>query len=264
MRHDEIAAVEGLRQYLLSKGMRVEPREDGEDPPDFYLTVEGERFAVEVTNLIDEIEAKGADIPRLSYTNSVHKLASDIEKESRKAETLKGHYVLWVNGPFDDFAQFRKHIKSKSMAFLEQTKNTSPEDGEYLLAADETGAILTTCFPDQTPEYLQGVSAVFCSISKKENSPDRLSLVITSPQFTDWEKEIELDACRLLQRSISAKCDKLKDITSRRILLLPDLSRFMDIKVYQKCVGKLHGLENFHSIFVSDAGGATVSIHGPW
>jgi hypothetical protein len=263
MRHDEIAAVEGFREYLLSKGMRVEPREDGEDPPDFYVTVERERFAVEVTNLMDEIETGGADIPRLSYTNSVHKLTIEIEEESRNSGTLRGHYVLWVNGPFENFSKLKKHIKSKSMVFLEQTKNTSPGYGEYLLAADETGAILTTDFTDQPPEVLQG-EAVFCFIWKKDDCSNHLSLIITSPKFMDWKVELERDACKLLQRSISEKCDKLKDVTSKRILLLPDLSRFMDLKVYQKCVAKLHGLENFHSILVSSASGDIIAIHGPW
>lgn len=264
MRHDEIAAVEGFRQYLLSKGMRVGPREDGADPPDFYLTVEGERFAVEVTNLIDEIETNGPYIPRLSYTNSVHKLTTEIEEESRNTGTLKGHYVFWINGPFESFPKLKEHIKSKSMTFLEQTKDTSPGYGEYLLAADETGAILTTDFPEQPPDYLHGVGAVFCFIWKKEDNPNQLSLVITSPKFMDWEKEIEQEACKLLQRSISEKSRKLKEVTLKRILLLPDLSRFMDVKVYQKCIGTLHVLENFHSVLISDTRGAVVSIHGPW
>ncbi len=185
MRNDEIAAIVGFRDYFLEKGMKVEPWEEGEDPPDFYLTVESERFAVEVTNLIDEIEVNkedaprpsytaaevtnpideievnGKDVSRLSYTMVVDKLASEIEKESLKNGIMGGSYVLWVNGPLKDFSKHKRHIKAKALAFLEQMKDSAPGYGEYLLAADETGIILKTDFPDQSPECLHGVGAGF-------------------------------------------------------------------------------------------------------
>ena len=85
MRKDEIAAVESFRQHLLNKGMAVEPWQGGDESPDFYLTI-GERFAVEVTNLIDDVEINGNKVPRLLYAVSTEKLASEIEKESAIGE----------------------------------------------------------------------------------------------------------------------------------------------------------------------------------
>ncbi len=94
------------------------------------------------------------------------------------------------------------------------------------------------------------------------------------PKFADLKiklveslRDMAEEPARQIERTldeISEKSDKLKDLTSKRILLLPDLSRFMDLNVYRKCVGKLQGLENFHSILISDARGAIVTIHGPW
>ena len=264
MRNDEIAAIESFSEHLLSKGIKVEPWEEGEDPPDFYLMVESERFAVEVTNLIDEIKVNDKSVPRLAYSISVDRLVSEIEQESHKKGNLKGSYQLWVDGPFEDFFKVKKHIKSESLTFLEDTKDLSPELGKYLLAADDTGAILKTDFPEEPPELLQGAGAVFCFISKKHGSADRVFPLKTSPKWLDWEADLAQEACGLLQAAISTKCHKLKNVATKKILLLPDLSRFMTLELYRRCVGKLHGLNNFHAVYLGDVKGVRIGIHGPW
>ena len=141
MRKDEIAAVESFRQHLLNKGMAVEPWQGGDESPDFYLTI-GERFAVEVTNLIDDVEINGNKVPRLLYAVSTEKLASEIEKESRDRGILKGSCQLWVNGPFEDFPEVKKHIKLESLAFLETDEGLFARNREVLAGCGRFGGNL--------------------------------------------------------------------------------------------------------------------------
>jgi hypothetical protein len=133
-----------------------------------------------------------------------------------------------------------------------------------LLAASDTGTISSTDFPDVPPDYLQGVGAIFCAICKEDYSPDRVFLRITSSKWIDWKAEMVGEACGVLQTAVSTKAEKLKKVALNKILLLPDMFRYMSAEVYEECIEKLQGLDTFHAVFILDAGGTCIPIHGPW
>ncbi len=125
IRDDEVRAIDFFRSHLLGKAIGVGSWWDGEDPPDFYITVDGERFAVEVTNLLDDVVIGGATVSRLTYVAATENLVVQIDKEARKKRILRGSYQIWVNGPFDDFSKLRKLIVSESLKFIGSTQYLS-------------------------------------------------------------------------------------------------------------------------------------------
>jgi hypothetical protein len=74
--------------------------------------------------------------------------------------------------------------------------------------------------------------------------------VAGGPVWVKWEGDAAKDIRDLLNESLNAKAEKLKDITEPKILLLLDRYRLADRQMYEECVAHLSSLSHFHTVFV--------------
>ncbi len=85
---EELVCIDSLVQYLQAiygaRGVQAEREEN--DPPDYWVTISGEKYAVEVTSIATYED----------YRVRCRKLAEEIEKVSGSNSWLSGNYALSV------------------------------------------------------------------------------------------------------------------------------------------------------------------------
>ncbi len=219
-RPEERASIRAFKRHLSKvdssiniKQIVVEPQSPN-DPPDFWITISGIKYPVEVTRIMLESE--------LAYPALCSTLIDDVLS---KAGNFKGTYMLSVNGE-PDFGKrnddrWRKLVSKIVSAVLSEEPNWeySPREyrgGYFLLSrTDEQG---------QCIEY--GVNRLV----KCRELP------------------------KLLTNAISEKCRKLgkiglADSSSNPILLFYD-DVYANIDSYNKAFAEIQGYEWVHSIFL--------------
>ena len=114
---EEQVSVDSLVHYLQRKCgcQEVQWQEEPKDPPDFWITISGKKYAVEVTSITLE--------PDNSYDDHCQKLAAKIQQISKSKNILKSNYELQVmERPNIPKSRSWKHLVSKATDYLEQTK----------------------------------------------------------------------------------------------------------------------------------------------
>lgn len=114
-----------FEQYLVSEFQLGNQKWDRGEPgqaPDFWLSVGGKSYAVEVTRIYRSFQGKDREMPRLEYHAHGRELAKAIEKEAKDKHILKGEYRLFFKG---DPAYNRQDEEQIIIAALEYIKNTS-------------------------------------------------------------------------------------------------------------------------------------------
>ena len=152
-----------------------------QEPPDYYLTLCGVRFAVEVTTLMEEV-AVGATLrmPSTGISQALIKLCKDMEDDLRKRNILRGSYML-VLQPIEDLRNARPFIEERIVRYVERTRDDKAAAPEILLQ--------------------QGRSRL--SIRKASDRRDRLYWVVHGGRGK-WEGQMRNDVTTL--RSCQSVC----------------------------------------------------------
>jgi hypothetical protein len=122
MKRSEEWARKKLTEYLTQKGVKFSS-EEGENPPDFVFVVEGEKWAVEVTELHQYI-----DVGREKSTITIeHRLLGLFRKIDRKTASRSRGYVVSLKGPY---------TREQEQKILSEVKNHILDSGERLLGGE--------------------------------------------------------------------------------------------------------------------------------
>jgi hypothetical protein len=90
IRRDEAFAQEALTRYLHSQGFsHLLWEEPDQDPPDFFLTVDGQRHAVEVTQVMDSVELGGRVISDRGVVSALRQTVATLEEAAKKRKVLR-------------------------------------------------------------------------------------------------------------------------------------------------------------------------------
>src|SRR5215210_9100381 len=89
---DEEFAKETFHEFLLERG--EVPLWEEDEAPDYYLTTGAQRYAVEVTQLMETFQLGGRNQTPVSLSHSLKRVADSIESEARKRNILSGTYSL--------------------------------------------------------------------------------------------------------------------------------------------------------------------------
>ena len=187
MRKDEIRAAEQILSYF---GSRI-PYEKtsytpGEDPPDAYLNVGNETYALEITSTeVARQPIFGEDsIREFTYMHSHRRILKDVEREAIEAGELHGKYVVTFFKPIatNDFSSHRSFFKSRLLERLKEL-SSAPVGSDRTIDLDYTelawvyklsdkGAKLYDVFEDdattESPEFKEFVrNLILCAIKKK-------------------------------------------------------------------------------------------------
>lgn len=199
----------------------------GEDPPDYYVRVDGVTYAVEVTTVMEMVMVDSTQFPVASIVRSVYDLACEVEKQALLEGALRGHYAITIPRPIPNFTRLRPRMKERALDYIRRTK------------------VEVSAAPEVILEWRRHE----CTIQKASDSSPKVSTVgpMTAVGF---EVEFKREACRLLDIAITTKADKLSHLSLPRILLLLNEYHIVDSRHYKECIPTLTSLDDFHTVFI--------------
>lgn len=219
----EKVSIDALVHFLVSEKCceKVLIDEELDDPPDFWMTVAGERFAVEVTTITND------------YTHEDHRnqLREAIEKECRKADCPHGVYMLGVTG--------RPQLPS---ARTKRGRETIQKAVNEVLTLGKR-SITAPVFEDETGQL---------HIKRSLGGSSKFHLAPMVECW--WAGEYDSNLLKLFQTAIDKKIGKLEkkgvlEKCDQAILAFYDAFLFSDMEDAVGVFKQVERVEFFHSVF---------------
>ena len=231
-RNDEEFCRKQLDRYLRDQHPTAAMEWHPSERPDFWLSVDGQRFAVEVTQLLASYASESKDGKRVRITTqsvdeSIIRFTNDVRARAKDAGILRGTYLLMFDAPFASFRREREKLLDQAVGFIERTQTI------------ERGKEIPLC---KVPIGL--------SIRKLGNSDDLVEWIST-PDLEAWDGDQIRRLQELAGDAIEMKAKKMAHVQEKRILLL--LNRYL-LTLPQHYRHALTGvaaemLQQFHEIY---------------
>ena len=201
----------------------VDVRRETNDPPDFWITIDGEKFAAEVTSIVSNE----------GYRANCRKLKEAIRQAVKQLDNMTGTYTLLMTHR----PELPRHASSewqslarRATSFIQATRSVTSTD-EYRLFKDGHGYV-----------------------DIKKVSTEGATVGLLGPVDVKWEGEIQEELCQIMWQRIAEKRRKLEkkgvpDKCPQIMLLLYDAYGYGDTEDAQKALLKVEGYDWFHSIF---------------
>jgi len=223
MRKDEEFCKEQFDEFLRLKERLDICWTEGAEPPDYYLNIGNKRFAVEVTNLMEEVNIGGQEMSHLGFRSTILRFIKRVEEEARQNGILNGAYVVNFK-PHDDFGKKKSKIKKEILDYIQETQNS----------------------PDAIRKHLLGQGRLSWYIKKDNNTKKYLTCGTFDAK---WEGQAQTELCLLLEKVIKGKSRKLNRIKLPKILLILDRYVWLDEESWEQCYDKLSLTKKFHTVF---------------
>jgi len=219
---------EFIRAISESTSIRWEGVAQRDEPPDYYLYLNGTKYAVEVTTLMEKIEVGNLELSQTTIIASLWQLVDEVEATARRENFLNGAYVVSFSRPLADFGKIREQLFDDLLAYVKTTQNLSTAPEQVI--------------------FKQGIQK--CTVQKLHNQKSYIGKAGPS-SGGKWEGEIAEEICALLEERVNDKHHKLRKISDPKILLLYDAYHFASLAMYESCQSRLTHLRSFHMIFVA-------------
>jgi len=225
--NEEHVCVDSFIQHLreIDSGQEITVREEPNDPPDFWVTVAGVTYAVEVTSIVNDY----------GYDALCRKLVKAIRSESEANNGMKGTYALTVTRrpdiPRRGTTDWRTLV-STAVTIIREMSN-APCGTESCLLKDMNGYLEIQKMSDH------GAKIGLCRIP-----------------VAKWEGEAQEELTQLFKDAIDRKLVALEKKgvlhqCSNIILLFYDAYHYGDVEDVQKAFLNVQGYESLHSIFLA-------------
>jgi len=228
---------EFIRAISESTSIRWEGVAQRDEPPDYHLYLNGTKYAVEVTTLMEKIEVGNLELSQTAIIASLWQLVDEVEATARRDNFLNGAYVVSFSRPLANFSKIRGQLFGDLLAYVKTTQNLSTA-------------------PEQIV-FKQGIQK--CTIQKLHDQKSYIGKA--GPSGGKWEGEIAEEICTLLEERVNAKHHKLRKISDPKILLLYDAYHFASRAMYESCQSRLTHVRCFHSIFVAGSNESGWILH---
>jgi len=206
----------------------------GDEPPDYYLTLCGTKYAVEVTRLMEKVTVGSAKpLPYKEISRVLQNFVGNIEILAKKEGSLHGKYLVSFT-PINNFTVVCGEIQEALLNFIRQTKNLDNFPWKTIF---KSKIRTPRCMPQN------------CEIQKLDSSSDKVLFCGVSGAVKH-ESEVVGDLCRLLNDRLDTKKYLLRNIAFPKIVLLLDQYLFADLAEYEACVNQIPSLNFFHTVFV--------------
>ena len=203
-------------------------KEVEKEPPEFYLSVNGMVYAVEVTILMQKVDVRAKkDLPVGIVRDLLNKFVIDeVEAVAKVNSWLQGTYLVSFSKPITDFAKHKDLIQSNLLDYISATQaaNIAP------------------------PKLVYKHNRQKCLIEKVHDEENKVGM--GGPVISRWENETLVEVKQLLDNRLDEKQYRLRNITHPKILLLHDKYYFADLEVYEACIPTVSSLESFHTVFI--------------
>ncbi len=217
---------------------------ESNEPPDYWLTYHGKRYAVEVTSskfYIDTLLDEGK-VEEKTFLKSYGYYVKDIEKKAKAKGILKGAYRVHFPKPLSDTndGQYKRNLLPKILQYIKTTSELDETDYKGLLLGD----------------------VVVCKIRKIHGKKD----VVYPSWGARWiflnAPENDEQILQLLQYAVVEKVRKMKSVNEPKILLYYDTYCTSMLENYLIIASKLKNVEAFHSVYVILDGEIVIRVYG--
>ncbi|MGD0992904.1 MAG: hypothetical protein ABR998_10575 [Gemmatimonadales bacterium] len=224
MRLDEQFAVRAFDGFLDKVGSAPALWSPGDEPPDRYLTVHGEKFAVEITEVMESVHLGNGSMPDRGVNAALLRFASEVESEAIKQRILSGQYLMSLE-PIPRMAVHRDRLLTAALEYIGETVRLDVAE-DALLESFENGAMIHI---------------------KKVSPKGQAVLHMTGPADAKWGGQIMHDISTLVPAAIALKSAKLANISLPKILLLIDGYVYARAEEWEASVNWA-GRHSFHTI----------------
>jgi len=216
--------------YLKSNFQGVatawEDVEQKNEPPDYYLSISGDRYAVEVTILMSHLKAEGVNQPIAAIYALYAKLKTLITDAATKLGVLDGAYLISINKLIPDLRKKLPSIKKEALNYI--IKNHGKVSAEK-------------CTIYTKNEFL-------IKIKKIHNTKSYIA--VNGSTLVRWQGEAEKELVEILKDAIETKKQKLRKISEKKLLLLYDGYHFAEKQQFILCVDRIDASDEFDAIFI--------------
>lgn len=221
---EELVCIESFAHFLKERDYRdILIQRESDDPPDFWISIAGERYAAEVTSIVVDY----------GYHDLCSKLKEAILKNCEALGCLNGKYALVVMGhpkiPKRTSGQWRT-IVEHATSYIRDTKNNQRAEKKYLLK-DTNGNLAI--------EKLSKRGAV---------------VGLAGPLKLKWEGEFRLQLSDIFQNRVDKKRSALERKGVRLecpniLLLFYDADGFSDMQTAKEVFQHVKRFDYFHSVY---------------
>lgn len=231
----ELFCVSAFLRYLQ---MRKENRllycervSRGQDPPDFYIDIEGKRYNVEVTSIKMKYSPSlgEKEIEAETFDEAQSSIVSEVEKKATENGFLNNTYVVTFERPLssEKYNKVKQKVVAELLEYIEKSR--------YLTKAEE--------------QIINIQKKELCRI-QKFSSDD--SMVEQTQNNVHWLGDVKIEICCKLCSAVEEKCKKMtkKQVPAPRILLLLNTHPLAKPEMYNECLEKNNLLNYFSTIAV--------------
>lgn len=193
MRADEDYACKILVSHLTGRSHVVSVL-PGREPPDYYLEVDGVKYAVEITQLHEQVNAGKRIISRHGADIGVRRWLRSVEEDLVSKGLMKGSYVVRFSGDSFAFDSLKTVLQKRLVRFLDSSRLTIRPRGQTLVNR----------------------AGLRVSVSKVDDTRDEL---YPWPETSGDENVIDPSLVAILNREMADKRSKLKGIVEPLILV---------------------------------------------
>lgn len=223
LRADERLVVEAIAQRYGATWR------DGEDPPDAYVSIEGQEILLEVTQLSEQVQVAGEQVPRRTHDASGIRILSELNNSLEPDFPSNRCIVLILNMPVENPRVFKRELVNELRRMIAGAPN-----GDVELTIGNS--IVQVRFLDRNP----GDKAVTGAVSNSAASP-----------YIVGNVKLSLKDRVLVKEQI---CSALKFQGACWLGLYNDYF-LADERTYQQALAELNLQHSFEKIFlVSDTG----------
>ncbi len=187
------------RKHLQAKGRANLLWEPGSQPPDFFLTVDGQRFAVEVTQVMESLELGGLSITSRGAIDALQRAVAELRSAAKKVDLLRGFYHIHVCA-IPNLRACLPQIQGRVFHYLTETANRRTAEPERIYDGKRDRHWTIRKLHDVGGDLVESMSIGDAS----------------------WQAEIREELTQLLASAISIKASKPVNVSCARILLLVD------------------------------------------
>lgn len=198
-------------------------------PPDFWLDLDGERFAVEITSIESAEEVLGVRVTESGWYEAFLGLKNELEHEAAQISGHEGLYRLFVHAVVPKWSRRRSMIKTRIQQYIAATQGVDQSEGSNITVDGQDALRI---------EKAASTAPLFISLN-------------------DFSRSWPDDNFRpSLQEAVLRKIEILGSMALPCILILEDHYRLPDPVDWDAALRDIGAQNFFHSIFIVRGVGA--------
>jgi len=224
---------EFLKNHFPNSVISWDSVEKKDEPPDYFLFIDGTKYAVEVTIVVETVDIGANEpLPIGKIQEELKKFIQDkVQSVAQDNHYLHGLYLVTFPKPIYSLTTVKTIIQNKLLTYIRNTKSLSHAPSERIW---ESGTEI-------------------CIITKVSDDKDN-AVLMAGPGASKFPSQVLADASQLLNKRIQEKEYKLRNISFPKVLLLHNKDIFCTSETFKHSISSIPSHISFHSVFIVDSG----------